>query len=49
MSAPATVAGRPTVRIRGTEYPVFLPTVRDPRLHLATVIDRKSTRLNSSH
>ena len=38
MSAPAAVAGRPTVRIRGTEYPVLLPTVRDPRLHLATVI-----------
>src|SRR6187200_3347394 len=38
MSAPAVVAGRPTVRIRGTEYPVLLPTVRDPRLHLATVI-----------
>ena len=38
MSAPATVAGRPTVRIRGMEYPVLLPTVRDPRLHLATVI-----------
>ena len=38
MSAPAAIAGRPTVRIRGTEYPVLLPTVRDPRLHLATVI-----------
>src|SRR4029077_9776195 len=38
MSAPAVVAGRPTVRIRGTEYPVLLPTVRDPRLHLAFVI-----------
>jgi hypothetical protein len=37
MSAPAA-AGRPTVRIRGTEYPVLLPTLRDPRLHLATVI-----------
>ena len=32
MSAPAVLAGRPTVRIRGTEYPVLLPTVRDPRL-----------------
>src|SRR3954471_12549717 len=29
---------RPTLRIRGTEYPVLLPTVRDPRLHLAAVI-----------
>ncbi len=38
MSAPAVVAGRPTVRIRGTQYPVLLPTVRDPRLHLAAVI-----------
>ncbi len=31
-------AARPTLRIRGTAYPVLLPTVRDPRLHLATVI-----------
>jgi hypothetical protein len=39
MSAPALVgAGGPTLRIRGTAYPVLLPTVRDPRLHLATVI-----------
>src|SRR5438132_6218563 len=39
MSAPAFVdAGRPTLRIRGTSYPVLLPTVRDPRLHLAAVI-----------
>ena len=39
MSAPA-VAGvdRPTLRIRGTAYPVLLPTLRDPRLHLAGVI-----------
>ena len=37
MSAPA-LAGRPSVRIRGTHYPVLLPTVRDPRLHLAGVI-----------
>jgi hypothetical protein len=39
MSAPA-VAGvvGPTVRIRGTPYPVVLPTLRDPRLHLAAVI-----------
>jgi len=37
MSAPAD-AGRPSVQIRGTRYPVLLPTVRDPRLHLAAVI-----------
>ncbi|MGH3109582.1 MAG: hypothetical protein ACRDQT_01540, partial [Gaiellaceae bacterium] len=39
MSAPAAVGvDRPTVRIRGTAYPVLLPTLRDPRLHLAAVI-----------
>src|SRR5436305_4691374 len=39
MSAPALVAaGRPALRIRGASYPVLLPTVRDPRLHLAAVI-----------
>jgi len=39
MSAPALVApGRPTLSIRGTAYPVLLPTLRDPRLHLASVI-----------
>ena len=38
MSAPAVVAGRPSVRIRGTQYPLLLPTARDPRLHLAAVI-----------
>ncbi|HSC90622.1 MAG TPA: FG-GAP-like repeat-containing protein [Gaiellaceae bacterium] len=39
MGAPAVVdAGRPTVRIRGASYPVLLPSVRDPRLHLAAVI-----------
>ena len=27
-----------TLRIGGTAYPVLLPTVRDPRLHLAAVI-----------
>jgi Na+-transporting NADH:ubiquinone oxidoreductase subunit NqrB len=37
MSAPA-LAERPTLLIRGTPYPVLLPTVRDPRLHLAAVI-----------
>src|SRR5918992_1380911 len=40
MTAPHTVVGadRPTLRIRGTAYPVLLPSVRDPRLHLAAVI-----------
>jgi Na+-translocating ferredoxin:NAD+ oxidoreductase RnfD subunit len=39
MSAPALVAdNRPSLRIRGTTYPVLLPSVRDPRLHLAAVI-----------
>lgn len=38
MSAPAIAAGRPTVRFRGTTYPVLLPTLRDPRLQLAAVI-----------
>ena len=39
MSAPAVVGvDRPTLRIRGTAYPVLLPTLRDPRLHLAGVI-----------
>jgi Na+-translocating ferredoxin:NAD+ oxidoreductase RnfD subunit len=39
MSAPAMIgAGKPTLRIRGTSYPVLLPSWRDPRLHLAAVI-----------
>ena len=38
MSAPAVGGDRPTLRIRGTEYPVLLPTLRDPRLHLASII-----------
>ncbi|MEX2614011.1 MAG: FG-GAP-like repeat-containing protein [Gaiellaceae bacterium] len=39
MSAPAAVGVHsPTLRIRGTAYPVLLPTLRDPRLHLAAVI-----------
>ena len=39
MNAPSTIgAGKPTLRIRGTSYPVLLPTLRDPRLHLAAVI-----------
>jgi ASPIC and UnbV/FG-GAP-like repeat/NQR2, RnfD, RnfE family len=37
MSAPAP-AGRPSLRIGGTHYPVLLPTLRDPRLHLAGII-----------
>ena len=39
MSTPAVVGvDRPTLRIRGTAYPVLLPSLRDPRLHLAGVI-----------
>ncbi|MDX6563174.1 MAG: hypothetical protein QOD65_2988 [Gaiellales bacterium] len=38
MSAPSSPAGRPALRIRGVSYPVFLPSRRDPRLHLAAVI-----------
>ena len=38
MNASAAAAGKPTIRIRGTQYPVLLPTWRDPRLHLAAVI-----------
>ena len=39
MSAPATVGrDKPTLQIRGTAYPVLLPSWRDPRLHLAAVI-----------
>src|SRR6266487_898689 len=41
MSAPALGRpgpSRPTLSIRGTPYPILLPTVRDPRLHLAAVI-----------
>ncbi|HEX4747537.1 MAG TPA: FG-GAP-like repeat-containing protein [Gaiellaceae bacterium] len=38
MSAPAVGGDRPTLRIRGTDYPVLLPTLRDPRLHLAAII-----------
>jgi hypothetical protein len=37
MSAPA-LAARPSLTIRGTQYPILLPTARDPRLHLAAVI-----------
>ena len=39
MSKPATIGvGKPTLRIRGTSYPVLLPSLRDPRLHLAAAI-----------
>ena len=38
MSAPAVGGDRPSLRIRGIEYPVLLPTLRDPRLHLAAII-----------
>ena len=36
-----TAAARPaprTVTLGGTTYPVFLPSIRDPRLHVASVI-----------
>jgi ASPIC/UnbV protein/VCBS repeat protein len=39
MSAPALAApGGRALTIRGRPYPVLLPTLRDPRLHLAAVI-----------
>ncbi len=39
MSAPGLAAPRGrALTFRGTSYPVVLPTVRDPRLHLAAVI-----------
>lgn len=37
-SAVVTTATAPTLRIGGKDYPVVLPTRRDPRLHLAAVI-----------
>ncbi len=36
--ATAVDPGRPTLRIRGSSYPILLPSLRDPRLHLAAVI-----------
>jgi hypothetical protein len=33
-----TTVNAPTLRLGKTEYPVVLPSVRDPRLHLASVI-----------
>ncbi len=39
MSAPALAApGGPVISIRGRPYPVLLPKLSDPRLHLAAVI-----------
>ena len=40
MSAPAAPAlpGSPVLTIRGRSYPVLLPKVSDPRLHLAATI-----------
>jgi Na+-translocating ferredoxin:NAD+ oxidoreductase RnfD subunit len=38
VSAPAVGVGKPVLRIRGSTYPVLLPSLRDPRLHLAAVI-----------
>jgi Na+-translocating ferredoxin:NAD+ oxidoreductase RnfD subunit len=38
VSLPATVEAPRGVAVRGTRYPVVLPSVRDPRLHLAAVI-----------
>src|SRR5437588_9186060 len=33
-----TAAKRRSLRIRGREYPVFLPSLRDPRRHVAAVL-----------
>ena len=38
MSASATISSHRGLAIRGTHYPIVLPSVRDPRLHLAAVI-----------
>src|SRR5262249_28977348 len=38
MATTAAAAGRPTLTLRGTPYPVLLPRLSDPRLHLAAVI-----------
>jgi hypothetical protein len=38
MEASAAPAARPTVSLRGRSYPLLLPSLRDPRLHLAAVI-----------
>ena len=34
----AAAPSRPALRIGGREYPILLPSVRDPRLHLAFTI-----------
>jgi Na+-translocating ferredoxin:NAD+ oxidoreductase RnfD subunit len=34
----ATAPGGPSLTIRGRPYPILLPKIRDPRLHLAAVI-----------
>jgi hypothetical protein len=38
MTLPAALPRSPGIRIGGTRYPLVLPTVRDPRLHLLAVI-----------
>src|SRR3954454_21595157 len=39
MAAPAATApGGPSLTFRGRAYPILLPKLRDPRLHLAAVI-----------
>jgi hypothetical protein len=38
MTVPATMPSSRGIAIRGMHYPVVLPSVRDPRLHLAAVI-----------
>ena len=38
MTVPVTMPGARGVAIRGMRYPVVLPSLRDPRLHLAAVI-----------
>ena len=38
MTVPATMPSSRGVAFRGMRYPVVLPSLRDPRLHLAAVI-----------
>jgi hypothetical protein len=38
VSSPAALPHAPGLAIRGVRYPVVLPSIRDPRLHLAAVI-----------
>src|SRR6195256_6528352 len=35
---PADKPRRPSLRIRGRDYAVLLPSIRDPRLHVAAVL-----------